>query len=232
MKIHEITHDRLVEAVELSHELLGASTVVLMTIPFTNNVKTMEEMIKVEKVNDDIRQIARSWHERKNTEVKHVLVLEYGTYYNHIIWSNGIHLGYNVTHPLRATQEVFDTEGPGFVSDRLEEGGSWPPSIPMVCSDLKSLNSNGRKKCNRNYLFSDGMHTCPETLASRYSAGLACLIGCVYNRRKGVDISNSTGINHGQIRACEKECNEQFLSVVPVEEAWVDTNTSLASFSG
>lgn len=30
MKIDEITHERLVEAVELAHELLGAETVVLM----------------------------------------------------------------------------------------------------------------------------------------------------------------------------------------------------------
>ena len=30
MKVHEITHERLVEAVELAHELLGAETVVLM----------------------------------------------------------------------------------------------------------------------------------------------------------------------------------------------------------
>lgn len=30
MKIEEITHERLVEAVELAHELLGAETVVLM----------------------------------------------------------------------------------------------------------------------------------------------------------------------------------------------------------
>mmetsp|Transcript_12569 Transcript_12569/g.27271 ORF Transcript_12569/g.27271 Transcript_12569/m.27271 type:complete len:527 (-) Transcript_12569:419-1999(-) len=229
MLVNEITHERLVEAVELSHELLGTTTVVLMTVPFTNNVKTVQEMRKVNEINDDIREIARSWHLRENTGgVRHVLVLEYGTYYNHIIWSNARHLGYNVSHPLRAAQHVFDTEGPGLVLDRLKGAGEWEPSIPMVCSDTASLEPH-RRTCNRNYLFSDGMHTCPETLVSRYAAGLACLLGCVYN---GIEMNNTSANEEENVRACERECNEQFLSVAPVDESWIDTNTTLASFSG
>ena len=115
MLIHEITHERLVEAVELSHELLGATTVILMTVPFTNNVKTVEQMVQVRRINDDIRKIARGWRSRKTSGVQHVLVLEYGTYYNHIIWSSAIHLGYDVTDPLTATHDVFDSEGPTFL---------------------------------------------------------------------------------------------------------------------
>jgi len=243
MKIHEITRDGLLEAIELAHELLGATTVVLMTIPFTNNVKTPQVLKQVNDINDEMRDIARRWHRRgedgENGEgnehskhsgdsgVQRVLVLEYGTYYNHIVWSNGLHLGYNVTPPLRATRTTFDDEAPGFVFDRLKDAGEWAPSIPMVCSD-KALLGADRKKCNRNYLFSDGMHTCPESLASRYAAGLACLIGCVYNGRSGNDDDPE---RESKLRACERECNEQFLSVVPVEESWVDTNTTLASFS-
>lgn len=228
MKIHEITYDRVVEAVQLSHELLGATTVVLMTVPFTNNVKTLNELTKVKQLNDDIRDIARKWHLRNTTT--HVLVLEYEDFYNHIIWSNARHLGYNVSHPLRATKEVFDTEGPTFLFDRLQTGGDWPASIPMVCSDSPGPD---KKKCNRNYLFSDGMHTCPERLASRYAAGLACLIGCVYNGKESWrgGSNNTTIVEEERIRTCERECNEQFLSVAPVEESWIDSSTTLASFS-
>lgn len=246
MKVHEITHGRLVEAIELSGELLGAKTVVLMTIPFTNNVKTVEEMTRINEINNDIRQIAHDWRssrieksEKGSGDVQHVLVLEYGTFYNHIIWSNARYLGYNVSDPLEALSQdidVFDLEGPSFLLDRLQDGQEWSPSIPMVCSDTTSLGTD-RKICNRNYLFLDGMHICPESLASRYAAGLACLIGCVYNERgEGTTTTQSTGTNittenEDSIRACERECNEQFMSVMPVEESWIDANITLASFS-
>merc|ERR1712194_77547 len=138
------------------------------------------------------------------------------------------------THPLRATQDLFDAEGPEFLLDehRLQEPGDWPPSIAMVCSDTESLGSQ-RSSCNRNYLFKDGMHVCPETLASRYGAGVACLVGCAYNVREKIGNRRANNVEHHneqldlKIRACEKECNEQFMSVMPVDDSWVDTNTTL-----
>ncbi|KAL7444590.1 hypothetical protein ACHAXH_006442 [Discostella pseudostelligera] len=231
MDLHEITYARLVEAVELSHTLLGATTVLLMTVPFTNNVKTIEDMIKVNEINEVMRSIARDWHLMRETNVgglQHILVVEYGSYYNHIIWSNGRHLGYNVTHPIRATEFIFETEGPDLLLDRVQGGGEWPPSIPMICSDTSLLGPD-RRTCNRNYLFSDGMHVCPETLASRFAAGAACLLGCVYNN--GQESSKLYFPAEEDIRQCERECNEQFLSVMPVEESLINTGTTLASFA-
>ncbi|KAL7538030.1 hypothetical protein ACHAWF_005968 [Thalassiosira exigua] len=236
MQLHEITRDRLVEAVELAHEVLGATTVVLMTIPFTNNVKTREDMKKVEEVNEVIREIARGWRDRANAAsssgVRRVVVLEYGTYYEHVIWSNARHLGYDVSHPLRADREDFALEGPTFALDRVNIGGEWDPSIAMVCSNLKSLGEK-RDKCDRNYLFSDGMHVCAETLGGRFAAGLACLLGCAHNGvddavRAGRDSDESSERRFWQ---CERECNEQFFSVVPVEESWIDANVTMASFA-
>ena len=101
----------------------------------------------------------------------------------------------------------------------------------MVCSDISSLGSD-RKTCNRNFLFLDGMHICPKKLASRYSAGLACLIGCVYNSRDGRNaaiLDKENGYVDG-IRSCEAECNDQFFSVMPIEESWVDSGITLVSF--
>ena len=166
MKNEEIARERLIEAIELSHELLGAKTVILMTIPFTNNVLTMEDMKAVNKINADIRNIAHAWHSRGSNSVKNVLVMEYGTYYNHVIWANGKHIGYNVSSPLTATSDTFDREGPSFIYDRLQNGKEWRPSIPMICSNMHSLGSS-RETCDRNFLFSDGMHVCPETMTSR-----------------------------------------------------------------
>jgi len=228
MKSNEITHDRLVEAVELSHELLGAETVVLMTIPFSNNVLAVEDMNVVNRINADIRDIAQGWHLRNSTGVKHVLVQEYGAYLNHIIWSNAKHIGYNVSAPLTMTEEMFDLEGPTFLYDRLETGKQWKPSIAQVCSERNWLGTE-KAKCHRNYLISDGMHICPETLAARYGVAVACLLGCVYNRESGVD--NQQQHDEINLRACERECNEQFMSVLPVDDSWIDSNTELASFA-
>ena len=152
MELNEITRERLVEAVSLSRELLGATTVVLMTVPFSNNVKTAEDLVRVSEINDDIRDIARTWHARTKggdvDDVRHVLVLEYGMYVNHIVWTNARHLNYSVTHPLEATPDVFDSEGPEFLLDRLADKIKFPPSAAMICSSIP----NGGK-CDRNTLF-------------------------------------------------------------------------------
>ena len=91
----------------------------------------------------------------------------------------------------------------------------------MVCGDTPNSG-----KCERNILFKDGIHICPETLASRFAVGVSCVLGCVYNRR-----GTKRAKLFERIRICESKCNAQFLSVMPVEESWIDTNTILASFS-
>ena len=199
-----------------------------MTIPFTNNVLTVEDMLAVNRINADIREIARGWHLRNNTGVKHVLVQEYGLYHYHIIWRNAKHIGYNVSDPLTMTSEMFDEEGPTFLYDRLETGKQWRPSVAQVCSERDWLGTE-KAKCNRNYLISDGMHICPENLATRYGVSVACLLGCVYNRKFGVDDIKQH--NESSLRACERECNEQFMSVQPVDESWIDSNIEIASYA-
>ena len=226
----EISHRRLVEAVELSHELLGAETVVLMTVPFSNNVLTPEDFNAVNRINADIRDIAHGWHLRNSTGVKHVLVQEYGTYHNHIIWSNAKHIGYNVSAPLTMTNEMFDIEGPTFLNDRLKTGKKWDPSIAQVCSE-RDWSRTEIAKCKRSYLYKDGMHICPETLATRHGIAVACLLGCVHNRKTAVDNQQQQEQDEIKLRACEQECNEQFMSVMPVDESWIDSNTELASFA-
>jgi hypothetical protein len=225
----EITHDRLVEAVELSNELLGADTVILMTIPFTNNVLNADTMQRVQEINNDIRDIAKGWHLRNSTGVQHVLVLEYGEYSNHIIWTNARYIGYNVTGPLVATNETFDLEGPTFLYDRLNTTKQWNPTISMVCSELNFLGTE-KAKCNRNFLFLDGIHICPSNLAARHGVATACLLGCVYNRKPSIE-NRPDQIDEIKLRACEHECNKQFMSVMPVDESWVQNHTEIASFS-
>ena len=63
------------------------------------------------------------------------------------------------------------------------------------------------------------MHWCVETIGGRYSASIACLLGCVYNG------GDEKGIH--DIRKCEQACNDQFMSLFPVAERWIGSNTTL-----
>jgi len=238
MKLHEITRERVVHAAEFAHTLLGADTMVFLTVPFTNNVDTAVTLEGINKINDMIRDVANNWH--LDHEDTHVLVMEYGAYINHVIWTNARHIGYNVSAPLAVDPKVFEEEGPNFLFERLKQT-VWPPSIPMVCAK-KPTSDSGGAYCDRNILIRDGMHFCAETLAARIGAAVACLLGCVYNRRGSSNTATSFTSQEGQqpqssleirtlkMRACERQCNEQFMSVMHVKESWI--NTTLASFSG
>jgi hypothetical protein len=222
MEFDEITPDRLFEAIHLSMGLFGATTVIIQTIPFTNNVKTVDDIKRANFINGIIKNIAHKWDPRYE---KHVLVQDLAQYYNQVIWANARHLGYPVSNPRDVSIPfIIENEGPNFLLDRLKSGKDYPPSIPMICSDMESIGPD-RYGCNRNMLFSDGMHVCPETLSSRYGASLACLMGCVYNQD-----SDERGRHEHYIRSCEKECNDMFMSVMPIDDAWVNGSVPLASF--
>ena len=243
MKIEEITINRLLEAIHLASELYGATTVILQTIPFTNNVKNVQDLMDVERLNREMRIMGKNWSSQQNNNnstIKNVLVQEYGQYVNHVIWTNARTLGYNVSDPISITSTahnndddddplsiLFKKEGPSFLFDRLNDGQQYSPSIPMVCSDLDSLGDT-RDKCNRNYLFRDGMHVCPESLSVRYAVSLACLAGCVYNT---CEEDEGSVVREDDVRGCERECNDQFMSLKPVDDKWIGGNVTLASFS-
>lgn len=227
MSVEEITRERIIEAAEMAHKILGAETIIFLTVPFTNNVLTPEIYRGVSEINEMIWDIAINWH-RHSTDKTTVLVMDYAQYSNHIIWQNARHLGYqNVSDPVTITDsKVFDREGPNFILQRLN-ATKWNPSIAQVCDKMPPAGSNNGY-CDRNFLIADGMHFCAEIVASRVGAALACLLGCVYNKRaSSVTINNET-IRIQNIRSCEHQCNKQFMSVMPITESWI--NTTLASF--
>ena len=242
MSVEEITRERIIEAAMLANSILGAETIIFITVPFTNNVKDAHMYEGVSKVNEMIWDVAENWYHDHPESI--VLVMDYAAYSNHIIWANARHIGYNVSDPLTVVDsKVFDSEGPKFILERLNQN-VWPPSIPQVCSKKPTSESDGAY-CERNILFNDGMHMCTETMSARVGAAVACLLGCVYNR-KGQSSSSlvDSSLERMQkesvattklktrimkIRACERQCNSQFMSVLPVKENWI--NTTLASFA-
>ena len=96
----------------------------------------------------------------------------------------------------------------------------WPPSIPMVCAKRPGVDEKDNA-CIRNKISTDGIHWCIETLGPRYSASIACLLGCVYNGNQKNDMD--------RLRQCEQACNEQFMSILPVDGQWIDSGITLFS---
>ena len=131
--------------------------------------------------------------------------------------------------PDFAKQDGWEKEGSQFLLHRyhgIKSMSEYPPSIPMVCGyhmkePFSTKNETPSSKCFFNKISIDGMHWCVETLGPYYSANIACLLGCVYNE-KGPQ-------NSEEIRYCEQECNDHFMTLVPIDESWIGSNTTIYS---
>jgi hypothetical protein len=74
-------------------------------------------------------------------------------------------------------------------------------SIAQVCGKRVP---DQTAKCEPNGFSMDGIHWCMESVGGRFVAAISCLLGCVYNQNNE---SSTT------IEACERSCNEQFMSL-------------------
>jgi hypothetical protein len=63
------------------------------------------------------------------------------------------------------------------------------------------------------------MHPCLEAIGGRIFASLACLLRCVYNHHE-----TESNEGKGFIRACEQDCNNRFMSLMPVDGSLIDGN--------
>ena len=196
----DITINALQEVVELSHELLGIKTVIFMTVPFSNNVKTKQDLKDMDKTNAMIREFCHSWQPLVRG-VQRVLVHEYGIFTDALLEKNAQAIGINIS-----------TENKEFMLNRLDFPPAFPVSIAHGCATLPHEQSS----CHRNFLTRDGMHPCMETIGARLFASLACILGCVYNHEDTeLDINPDSSF----VRQCESDCNRRFMTLLPVDES-------------
>jgi hypothetical protein len=203
-------------------------------------------------INTMIRDIAHNWDGESG--VKCVLVQDLASFTNEILWMNAKHLGYNVSfsslnHSSDESNKQWESEGPFFLLQRLEmTQWKFNPSIPMVCDtppicdprvvllpngtaftidNLCVMNISADPfQCFFNRFSRDGMHWCMETIGPRFSASVACLLGCIYNG----DVGNQPDVSN-DVRRCEMECNQRFMSLLPVDDTWLDQDTAVYSGS-
>eukprot|EP00970_Alexandrium_tamarense_P005616 scaffold931_cov200-Alexandrium_tamarense.AAC.4 len=74
-------------------ELGSAQTVIIKTLQLSNNVKTHQDW--------NVRDIVATWQPTSDGggQVQHMLVQEFGSITNQILWMNGQNLGYNISMP-------------------------------------------------------------------------------------------------------------------------------------
>ena len=254
MKLREITRERILDSIQLLHELFGVETIILTTLMFNNNVLTPNDWTELLRINDMIRDISHSWNSREGG-VKFVLVQDLGTFTNGILWMNARHLGYNASYDPQQTYNRVHTElenGSKFLLHRLiMKDWKFNPSIPMVCNtppiciprvftlpngtifeqdDVCDMNITADpSQCFFNRFSRDGMHWCMETIGPRYSASVACLLGCVYNGDLMAEYTEASDDGKTalmwNLRQCEMECNRRYMSLAPVEKSYFANRT-------
>jgi hypothetical protein len=230
LTLDEITHDTLVKSLVLSNHIFGVRTIILMTLPLNNNVKTMEELEQLHRVNAMIRDVADHWpeyivvgrhqSEHKNESdsrgIQHVLLLEFGKWAMELTELNAQeNLGWNITSSKTPTTN--GTTNSSFLLDRLG-CKKFPPSIAMACTNPNV--KVGDCSCDQNIISIDGMHWCMEGIGGRLLGGMACLLQCPLLLRKSGSNSSSGGGEDGSIpdlKACEQRCNSRFMSLEPVD---------------
>ena len=227
LKLDEITQERIIEAINLSNEHLGAQTVIISTLPLNNNVATSSDWEGIAKINQMVRDIARDWVQPKPGKVRYVLVQEWGNFTNQILWMNAKHIQMTNSSKPDFSQSKWELPCADFLLKRLSAESFWNPSISMVCAErtFSAVNKKNQEveDCIRNKISRDGVHWCVESLGPRYSASIACLLGCVHNGDAPTSQDNS------MVRQCEQKCNDQFMSIVPVAKEWIGSRMALFS---
>jgi hypothetical protein len=194
IRLSQITQESLKQTVQLAHELFGVSTIVFVSMPFVNNVQTMQDLDDLKKANTVLREFALGWNSQNTSTtltggVQQVLVLEFGRLMDDLM-------------EINARQMEYDTSNQNYTMEKLHSG-KFPMSIPLVCGQRVET---GTSQCGRNSVSLDGMHWCMESIGGRVFAGLSCLLGCAHNFPTDTP-PPSTDIQ------CERRCNDQFMSL-------------------
>jgi hypothetical protein len=201
MTLNEISEKALNETVHLAHQLFGVSSIVFMSLPFVNNVHTMEDLRLLNETNTLIRNFVRKWEKSGDADsgVKHLLLLEFGDFVDSLMEWNARLMG-------------FDTSVANYTMEQLGENGK--PSIAQLCSTRVPV---GSSTCERNSISFDGMHWCVETIGGRVFAGTSCLLACAFNNKTRDGSTNYATTRTTAIRQCEQRCNDDFMSLKPVD---------------
>lgn len=202
LKFSDITEASVRETIQLAQELFRVKKIILLNLPFNNNIKSHEGLQDWKRTNAMLDRVAVAYPSELTGNVQ-VSVLQFAQWTNLLTFQNAKAIGWNTTDAAGNPDESY-------VLDRLGCKKQHPISIAQGCAEKAT---KGDCQCNRNRVSQDGMHWCLESLGGRLSAGLACLMTCFQD-----DLENG-GLTGGaiELRACEAQCNDQYMSLRPLE---------------
>jgi hypothetical protein len=217
----QVTREDVLETIALAHELLGVRTVVFVSMPFINNVQTLQDVADLERTNANLRTWVDEYNANRTLAaaggaggVERVMILEFGHLMDELMALNARLMGY-------------DTTDSQYIMDRLDN--VWNNSIPFVCGErvkaVTTVDATTQKTkvvrpttCATNRLTYDGIHWCMESISGRVLAGLACLLGCFHNRNDTAVANNGNVVGPDETKVaamqqCEQGCNIEFMSL-------------------
>ena len=207
------------EAIHLTRTAFNATAIILVTYPFTKTVNSTKRWTDVHEYNNMLRRISTENDQNSSNDVS-IMVLEFGNFANQLLWTNARSIGIEMSDP-RTVSSVHGWELRDNVTTRFTNSPVCPISatvgklclhMPSICAEYADENT----KCLRNFISYDDMHWCTETIGARWSAGIACLLGCALNKCEGqVKTEASRSL-------CQNRCNEQFMSLNRIKQEWAD----------
>ena len=199
--LDHVTEKKLLEMIELASELFGVNTVMILTLPYINNVKTLGDIRQLKDTNDMIHKFSQNWPSAGKHGVDRVQVLDFATFGDSLMEWNARLMG-------------MDTSSANYTLESIQankKSGNQQRSIAQVCAKRVPDQAT---TCEPSGFSKDGMHWCMDRLGGRLVAAISCLLGCVYNQNdKNASTKSSSKT---VIEACERSCNDQFMTLTSV----------------
>lgn len=198
---NEVTREKVARLTELAFTLTNCALVIISTVPHANTLKTDERVTDNDQANAIIREFAASYEPQATTTAagsrrrKQVFLVDFERLTADTTAANGAFLGIPENETL--TWRLSDM---------------WVATVAQKCSNLVPP---GTPSCLPNLFSVDGMHWCPNTMAGRMNAAIACLTGCRYNDNDNAENANegNTNAQKQKERQCAAECNDRYMSL-------------------
>ena len=250
------------ESVELTFDYLGASTIIIQTIPIQNNANDMNALVNANK---RIWRYAKEFRanmtakaatkEEKSapTYGRKILVMDLYSLSVITYLQNSMDIGIIASETGKALQSKLlskpSIDNPfHFLNLSLALKDSLQNfAIPLPRAKSRGVPRHGNilyrkiglscgdKNCTiLSDISKDGLHWCMDTFAGRLNAGLACLVQCsLVSASEDGDLQKSTLDSKTMIVDCERMCNAQYMSLDPVRwENGVETVINGTTFIG
>ena len=207
----EIDPTSLHKTVAVAREQLGVKMVVLMTIPFSNNIVDDTDIRQMHAKNDMIHQFARDYPtDPERLDDMTVVTWDLAQLNNALVHANAREMGYR-TKDSRDFDFSLNTLYNPKTMLKPNSAVTHTRSIGHVCGG-PLVPHNATDCIYNNMITVDGQHLCLKTFGGRMMAGLACVIRCATTYAKPQDGSLL-------LRECEEACNGQYMSLNELDES-------------